>query len=86
MKTISISGKQKRGVLASVLDKVNKEPVTLQEAGEDIAVVLSPAQFQAFTAIRQTQLDDFFTARARVAASVERNGLTQDALTELLSE
>lgn len=86
MTSISIGDKERQGLLGSVLELVTKEPVTLREAGEDVAVVLSPEQFEAFANIRQSQLEDFFAARAKVAASAKRNGLTEAALAEILSE
>ena len=79
--------KQKRMIdnLLGLLGK-DKEPVTLQQDGEDVAVVLSPEQFDMFSSVRKEQIKKFFAARDALAEEAQRNGLTEEKLAEILSE
>jgi PHD/YefM family antitoxin component YafN of YafNO toxin-antitoxin module len=86
MPSISISEKEKTGLLANLLTMVGKEPVVLQEQGEAVAVMLSPEQFEVFSNIRRKQVEDFLAARNALAAEAQRNGLTEDKLAGLLDD
>ncbi len=79
---------QKKGFVADLLNLLGqaKEPVTLQQDGEDVAVVLSPRQFDAFANIRDQQIKEFFAARDALAEEAQRNGLTEEKLAEILNE
>ena len=79
---------QKKGFVADLLNLLGqaKEPVTLQQNGEDVAVVLSPRQFDVFANIRDQQIKEFFAARDALAEEAQRNGLTEEKLAEILNE
>jgi PHD/YefM family antitoxin component YafN of YafNO toxin-antitoxin module len=86
MSSVTISEKEKTGLLANLLMMVSKEPVMLREQGEDVAVMLSPEQFEVFANIRRKQIEDFLAARNDLAAEAQRNGLTEDKLAGLLDD
>ena len=79
---------QKKGFVTDLLNLLGqaKEPVTLQQNGEDVAVVLSPRQFDVFANIRDQQIKEFFAARDALAEEAQRNGLTEEKLAEILNE
>ena len=64
----------------------DKEPVTIQQDGEDVAVVLSPEQFDMLSNIRERRVEEFFASRDALAEEAQRNGLTKEKLAELLDE
>ena len=79
---------QKKGFvtdLLSLLDQA-KEPVTLQQNGEAVAVVLSPKQFDMFSNIRKQQIEEFLVASDALAEEAQRNGLTEEKLAEILND
>ncbi len=86
MSSVTISEKEKTGLLANLLTMVGKEPVTLQEQGEAVAIMLSPEQFEVFSNIRRQQVKDFLTARDALATEAQGNGLTEDKLAGLLDD
>ena len=88
MRYVDAKDEEKKGLVAIVLSLLgrDKEPVTLQQDGEDVAVVLSPEQFDMFSKIRKEQIKKFFAARDALAEEAQRNGLTEEKLAEILSE
>ena len=88
MRYVDAKDEEKKGLVAIVLSLLgrDKEPVTLQQDGEDVAVVLSPEQFDMFSKIRKEQIKKFFAARNALAEEAQRNGLTEEKLAEILSE
>ena len=88
MRYVDAKNEEKKGLVANVLSLLgrDKEPVTLQQDGEDVAVVLSPEQFDMFSKIRKEQIKKFFAARDALAEEAQRNGLTEEKLAEILSE
>ena len=81
MRYVSASDAKQR--LAALLDTVQREPVTIRRQNREVAVVISPTDYQR---LRGTNIEEFQRFCDRVAADASRQGLTEDKLDELLSE
>lgn len=81
MQTVSATeAKQK---LASLLDTAQREPVMIRRHDRDIAVVLSPAEYQR---LRSLHISEFERFSDRVSDEAARRGLNETILAELLTD
>ena len=69
--------------LAEVLDTAQREPVVIRRHERDIAVVMSPEQYDRLRRLNIAELDRL--AR-RVSARAKRRGLTEEKLEKLLAD
>ena len=69
--------------LAAVLDTAQREPVTIQRQNRDVAVILSPHEYQRLRGFLVTEFDRFCD---QIGARAEAAGLTERELGEILSE
>jgi len=69
--------------LAALLDAAQHEPVTIRRQNRDVAVLLSP---QEYDRLRGVNIDEFERFCDRVAERAAALGLTEDKLTELLAD
>jgi PHD/YefM family antitoxin component YafN of YafNO toxin-antitoxin module len=69
--------------LASILDIVRHQPVMIQEKKKDIAVMISPADYQKLRAVKRKELEDICD---RASAYAKSQGLTEEKLAQLLAE
>ena len=78
---------QKKGFVTHLLSLLGqaKEPVTLQQDGEAVAVLLSPTEFALYKAFKKQQAQDFLKACDEMAAEAAANGLTEEKLAEILN-
>ena len=81
MRYVSASDAKQR--LAALLDAVQREPVTIRRQNREVAVVISPADYQR---LRGTNIDEFQRFCDRVSADAKSRGLTEEKLDRLLSE
>ena len=81
MRYVSASNAKQR--LAALLDTVQREPVTLRRQNREVAVVISPTDYQR---LRGTNIEEFQRFCDRVSADASRRGLTEEKLDKLLSE
>ena len=81
MRYVSASDAKQR--LATLLDAVQREPVTIRRQNREVAVVISPADYQR---LRGTNIDEFQRFCDRVSADARSRGLTEEKLDKLLSE
>ncbi len=81
MRYVSASDAKQR--LAALLDAVQREPVTIRRQNREVAVVISPADYQR---LRGTNIDEFQRFCDRVSADARSRGLTEEKLDKLLSE
>ena len=65
------------------LDMVQREPVTIQKQGRDVAVMLSPDDFARIT---QDNVEEFLVFCDEIGRRAETEGLTEEELAEILSE
>ncbi len=69
--------------LASILDIVRREPVTIQERKKDVAVMISPADYKKLRAVKSKELME---TCERASAYAKSQGLTEEKLAQLLAE
>lgn len=81
MRTVSAS-EAKQG-LAGVIEAARKEPVIIQRQKRDVAVVLSPAEYQRLVRLN---VDEFQRFCDQVGRKAESAGLTQEKLGRLLKD
>jgi prevent-host-death family protein len=68
---------------AAVIDKAQHEPVVIQKQNRDVAVIMSMADYQRIT---QINIQDFQQFREAIGRKAQERGLTEDKLSELLSD
>ncbi|TQE98453.1 MAG: type II toxin-antitoxin system Phd/YefM family antitoxin [Spiribacter salinus] len=81
MRTIS-EAEAKQG-LAGVIDAAGKEPVMIQRQKRDVAVVLSPADYQRLVRLN---IDAFQRFCDQVGQRAESDGMTEEKLADLLGD
>ena len=79
----SVSATEAKQNLGALLDAVQREPVVIRRQKRDIAVVLSPHEYDRLRAINVDEFDRFCD---RVGAQAAEAGLTEAKLAEILSE
>ncbi len=79
----SVSETEATDRLEAILDEVQREPIVIRRQDRDIAVVLSPKEYER---LRELNLQAFFDLRNQVAAEAATNGLSEQRLADLLSD
>lgn len=65
------------------LDTAKREPVVIRERGEDVAVLISPAEYDKLRGLRAKAFMDICD---RVAAKATARGLTDEMFDELMRD
>jgi len=78
-----VSATEAKQRLAALLDAAQREPVTIQRQNRDVAVLLSP---QEYDRLRAVNIDEFERFCDRVAERAAARGLTEEKLTGLLAD
>lgn len=81
MKYVSASDAKQR--LASVLDTVQREPVTIRRQNREVAVVLSPEDYRR---LQGANIEQFQQLCDGIAERAKARGMTEEKLEELLQE
>ena len=81
MRYVSASEAKQR--FAALLDTVQREPVTIRRQKREVAVVISPTDFNR---LRSINIEEFRRFRDRVSVRAKARGLTQEKLDALLNE
>ena len=81
MRYVSASDAKQR--FAAVLDTVQREPVTIKRQNREVAVVISPEDYQRLT---KANIEEFQRFCDHVAAGAAAKGLTEKRLNKLLGE
>lgn len=81
MRTVSAT-EAKQG-LAGVIEAARKEPVIIQRQKRDVAVVVSPSEYQRLVRLN---IDEFQRFCDQVGQKAESAGLTQEKLDPLLAD
>ena len=68
--------------LAAVLDAAQREPVTIRRQNRDVAVVLSPREFERLHSFNAAEFQRFCD---RVGAKAAAKGMTSSKLKRILS-
>ncbi|HTS93288.1 MAG TPA: type II toxin-antitoxin system Phd/YefM family antitoxin [Stellaceae bacterium] len=69
--------------LASLLDAAQREPVTIRRQKREVAVVLSPQEYERLCRLNITEFEEFCD---RVGARAKQRGLTRAKLARLLAQ
>ena len=78
-----VSDLEAKQQLDSLLDTVQREPVTIRRQDRDVAVVISPTDFRR---LRSTNIEEFQSLCDRVSARAKNRGLTKEKLDALLND
>lgn len=81
MRTVSATEAKQR--LAALLDAAQREPVMIRRQKRDVAVILSPAEYDRLRALNVEELERFCD---RIGEQAARRGLTEDKLATLLAD
>ncbi|WP_028484924.1 type II toxin-antitoxin system Phd/YefM family antitoxin [Thioalkalivibrio sp. ALE17] len=81
MRTVSAS-EAKQG-LAGVIESARKEPVIIQRQKRDVAVVLSPEEYERLVHLNVNEFRRFCD---QISGKAETAGLTQEKLDQLLAD
>ncbi|WP_017926719.1 MULTISPECIES: type II toxin-antitoxin system Phd/YefM family antitoxin [unclassified Thioalkalivibrio] len=81
MRTVSAS-EAKQG-LAAVIESARKEPVIIQRQKRDVAVVLSPEEYERLVHLNVNEFRRFCD---QIGGKAEAAGLTQEKLDQLLAD
>ena len=78
-----VSATEAKQRLAALLDAAQREPVTIRRQNRDVAVLLSP---QEYDRLRAVNIEEFERFCDRVAERAAARGLTEEKLTDLLAD
>ena len=78
-----VSDTEVNQAFAAVIDKVQREPVTIRQENRDVAVIMSIEEYQRITRIN---IQEFQQCRKNIGRKAQERGLTEDKLNKLLSE
>ena len=81
MRHVSATDAKQR--LAALLDAAQREPIVIRRQNRDIAVVLSPAEYDR---LRGLNVAEFQTFCDRVGRKAVEQGLTEKKLVQLLAD
>jgi len=81
MRYVSATDAKQR--LAALLDAAQREPVVIRRQNRDVAVVLSPQEYDRLRALNAAEFQRFCD---RVAEAAAARGLTETRLAEILAD
>jgi len=76
-----VSATEAKQRLAALLDAAQREPVMIRRQNRDVAVVLSP---QEYDRLRALNTDEFQRFSARIGERAAARGMTEEKLAEIL--
>jgi len=81
MRYVSATDAKQR--LAALLDAAQREPVVIRRQKRDVAVLLSPQEYERLRALNR---DEFQRFCDRVGQQAAERGMSEDKLAELLAD
>jgi prevent-host-death family protein len=81
MKYVSATEAKQR--LAALLDAAQREPVVIRRQNRDVAVLLSPQEYDRLRALNAAEFQRFCD---RIAEGAAARGMTEDKLAEILAD
>lgn len=79
MRTVSATEAKQR--LAAILDAAQHEPIMVRRQKREVAVVLSPREYERLRGLNLQELDEYCD---RIAVQAAERGLTEEKLAEIL--
>jgi len=77
-----VSATEAKQTLAAVIEKAQREPITIRKQNRDVAVIMSMEDYQRIT---RFNIQEFQQFREYIGREAQERGLTEDKLNELLS-
>ncbi|AFY99509.1 type II toxin-antitoxin system Phd/YefM family antitoxin [Calothrix sp. PCC 6303] len=77
-----VSATEAKQTFAAVIEKAQREPITIRKQNRDVAVIMSMEDYQRITRINIQEFQQF---RENIGREAQERGLTEDKLNELLS-
>ena len=68
---------------AAVIDQAQREPVRIRRHDRDVAVLISPEEYER---IRQLRVNELIRLSDEAGRQAQANGLTEEILQEILAE
>ena len=81
MRTVTATEAKQR--LAAVLDQAQHEPIMICRQKREVAVVLSPREYERLRGLNLQELDQYCE---RIGAQAAERGLTEEKLAEILDD
>lgn len=81
MRTVSATEAKQR--LAAILDAAQHEPIMVRRQKREVAVVLSPREYERLRGLNLQELDEFCK---RIGARAAERGLTEEKLAKILAD
>jgi PHD/YefM family antitoxin component YafN of YafNO toxin-antitoxin module len=78
-----ISATEAKQRLAALLDAAQREPIMIRRQDRDVAVMMSPVEFNR---LRGLNIAEFEALCDRIGRSAAAKGMTQERLAEILDE
>ena len=78
----TVSATHAKQNFAAILDQAQREPVRIQRHERDVAVVISPEEYER---LHRNRWAEFNRLAAIAAGQAKANGLTEELLTEILA-
>jgi len=78
-----VSATEAKQRLAAILDAAQIEPVVIRRQKRDVAVMLSPTEFERLRGLNISEFEQFCD---RIREKALARGLTEDKLAEILEE
>jgi antitoxin Phd len=79
----TISANDAKQSLGRVIDAAQREPVVIQRHNRDVAVVISPQDYDRLRAVNLKEISDLCD---RVSSEARAKGLTEERLAALLAD
>jgi prevent-host-death family protein len=79
----TISATEAKQNLGALLDSAQREPIIIRRHDRDVAVVLSPQEYDRLRAINVAEFDRFCD---RIAERASERGMTEETLAALLAD
>jgi prevent-host-death family protein len=76
-----VSATEAKQNLAALLDAAQREPIVIRRQKRDVAVVLSPGEYER---LRAANIAEFQRFCDRIADSASERGMTEEKLSEIL--
>jgi len=77
-----VAATEAKQTFGAILDQVQREPVVIRRQNRDVAVLISPQDYQRLIRLN---LEEFQAFRAEVSRTAQERGLTEQELAEVLA-